>query len=54
MFADGNYIRSPTGEIFKISTDATFQDGRIESVNEVIIFLSHTEKYEYFYPDISP
>ena len=29
--------RSPTGEVLKISKGATFQGGRIESLDEVII-----------------
>ena len=32
-------IRSPLGEVFKISKDATFQGGRIKSLNEVILIV---------------
>ena len=28
-------VRSPTGEVFKISKDAKFQGGRINSLNKV-------------------
>ena len=37
LFADwGINIRAPTGEVLKISKDATFQGGRILSNNKVI------------------
>ena len=40
MFADcWMAVRSPTGEVFKISKDATFQGGRIKSWNKVILFV---------------
>ena len=32
-------IRAPTGEVLKISEDATFQNGRIKSSNVVISFI---------------
>ena len=35
LLADPN-VRSPKGEVFKISRGATFQDGRIKSVDRVI------------------
>ena len=40
LFADwGINIRAPTGEVLKISKDATFQGGRIQSNNKVICFI---------------
>ena len=33
-------IRAPSGEVLKVATDATFQGGRIKSLNEVICFIS--------------
>ena len=40
LFADwGINIRAPTGEVLKISKYATFQGGRIQSLNKVICFI---------------
>ena len=45
LFADWRlYIRAPTGEVFEISKDATFQGGRIKSSNKVISFICYFMK----------
>ena len=42
-------VRSPTGEVFKISKDATFQGGRIKSLDNVICSFLLKPKYCQFW-----